>query len=270
MNRTHISFRAILRKLRKPIFACTFALLVGCAVEPARPTFYAPPDQQLAALATVIGARTTSGYTSDRTTYLAAVDGLPVENARENFAHAIQVAPGYRTLTVAYARDSLAATSEVTTELQAGHTYFLRAEPAATDAAANNDRGDELYDIWLEDSSTREVAGVKHLAKLNAITDNMPGSANDFSDPSINVAAGEFLIRLIGIVLEAMIETALVPDNHGSAGSPVYSGKQPSRAGESALPKQAPSPAVKNPIPGKSAPHGDAQPGKMKIMMQLK
>jgi hypothetical protein len=255
-------------KLRKPIFAC--ALLAGCAVEPVRPTFYAPPDQQPAALASVIGARTTSGYTSDRTTYLAAVDGLPVENARENFAHAIQVAPGYRTLTVAHARDSLAATSEVTTELQAGRTYFLKAEPAATDAAAKNGQGAELYEIWLEDSSTREVAGVRHLAKLNAITDNMPGSANDFSDPSINVAAGEFLIRLVGMVLEAMIETALAPDNHGSAGSPVYSGKQPSRGGESAPSKQAPSPAVKNPMPGKSAPQGDAQPGKMKIMMRLR
>ena len=268
MNRTHISFRAVLRKLGGPIFlACVFALLAGCAVEPAKPTFYAPPDQQPAAL--VIGARTTSGYTSDRTTYLAAVDGLPVENARENFAHAIQVAPGYRTLTVAHARDSLVATSEVTTELQAGRTYFLMAEPAATDAVAKNSRGDELYDIWLEDSSTREVAGVKHLAKLNAITDNMPSPANNFSDPAITGAAGEFLIRLVGMVLEAMIETALGPDDHGSAGSPAHSGKQPSRGGESAPPKEAPapSPGVKSPMPGKSVPQGDALPGKM---MRLK
>src|SRR5512145_3020962 len=271
MNRTRISFRAVLCKLGKPIFfACTFALLGGCAVEPARPTFYAPPDQQPAALASIVGARTTSGYTSDRTTYLAAVDGLPVENAKENFAHAIQVAPGYRTLTVAHARDSLVATSEVTTELRAGRTYALKAEPAAADAAAKNSRGDELYDIWLEDSSTREVAGVKHLAKLRAITDNMPGSANNFSDPAINGSAGEFLIRLVGMVLEAMIETALAPDNHRSAGSPVYSSKQPSRGGESAPPKQAPapSPVLKSPMPGKSAPPDDAQPGKMKIMMR--
>lgn len=273
MNRTHISFRAVLCKLGKPIFACAFALLAGCAVEPTRPAFYAPPDQQPAALASIIGARTTSGYTSDRTTYLAAVDGLPVENAKEDFAHAIQVAPGYRTLTVAHVRDSLVATSEVTTALQAGHTYVLKAEPATTDAAAKKNRGDELYDIWLEDSSTQEVAGVKHLAKLNAITDNMPSSANNFSDPAINGAAGEFLIRLVSMVLEAMIETAFAPDNHRSAGGPVYSGKQPSRGGESAPPKQAPapSPVVKNPMPGKSAPQGgDAQPGKMKIMMRLK
>ena len=270
MNRTHISFLAVLCKLRKPIFAGAFALLAGCAVEPARPTFFAPPDQQPAALASVIGARTTSGYTSDRTTYVAAIDGLPVENAKENFAHAIQVAPGYRTLTVAHARDSLVATSEVTTELQAGRTYVLKVEPAATDATAKDNRGDELYDIWLEDSSTREVAGVKHLAKLNAITDNMPSSANNFSDPAINGAAGEFLIRLVGMVLEAMIETALAPDVHRSAGGPVYSGKQPSRGGESAPSKQAPTPAVKSPMPGKSAPQGDAQPGKMKIMMRLR
>ena len=216
--------------------------------------------------------RTTSGYTSDRTTYVAAIDGLPVENAKENFAHAIQVAPGYRTLTVAHVRDSLVATSEVTTELRAGHTYALKAEPAATDAAEKNNWGDELYDIWLEDSSTREVAGVKHLAKLNAITDNMPGSATNFSDSAINGAAGEFLIRLVGMVLEAMIETALAPDNHRSAGSPVYSGKQPSRGGESAPPKQAPapSPVLKSPMPGKSAPPGNAQTGKMKIMMRLR
>lgn len=264
MNITPVSFPSVVRTL---FCAGALALLAGCAAEPPRPTFYAAPEQQSAALASVVGARTTSGYTSDRTTYLAAVDGQPVENAKENFAYAIQVAPGYRTLTVAHARDALAATSDVTVELQAGRTYFLKAEPAA----AKNNSTDELYDIWLEDASTREPVGAKHLAKLNAAAGSASGSTGNLAAPAISPATGELIIRVLGVVLEAAIEASLEQDGSHAANRPKTGGEPVPRGGGDGgsggvPPKQAPAPAPveNNPPPKKSAPPADGAPGKMK------
>jgi hypothetical protein len=258
MNKTPISFPSVLRTL---FCAGAFALLAGCAVEPARPTFYAAPEQRSAALASVVGARTTSGYTGDRTTYLSAVDGQPVENAKENFAYAIQVAPGYRTLTVAHARDALVATSEVTTELQAGRTYYLKAEPAD----AKNNSTDELYNIWLEDASTREPAGVKHLAKLNAVAGSATGPASNPAAPAISPATGEFLIRLLGVVLEAAAEASLEQDSG-------HSSSRPKASGDSAPPRQAPvpSPVPKSTPPVKSAPPAKSEPASDEPLSKMK
>lgn len=256
MNRTHISFPASLYRLGRPLFlVCTLSLLAGCAAEPVK-TFYTAPDQEDPTPASIIGARATAGYTSDEATYLTAIDGLPIENAKANSAYEVKVTPGYRALTVAHAQDSLQATSEITTELKAGRSYILKAEKTPVGGAASkNTQGDGLYNIWLEDSLTQEVVGVKHLAKLNTVADNI-------SNPAMNGAAGDFLIKLVGVVLEAMIDTALAPDNHRSTNNASVISRQPASSVESApIRRPTATQPVQNPKPGKafdnSAPQGN-------------
>lgn len=266
MNRIHISFLAALSKLAKQaFFACTFILLTGCATEPAQTAFYNAPDLEPAALASIIGARAVSGYTGDKTTYLAAVDGLPIENAKTNFSYEVKAAPGYRALTVVCAQDSLLATSEITTELKAGHVYTLKAEKIPLDNAAQKSaQRDELYNIWIEESLTQEVVGVKHLAKLNVIANNISNSANDISNSTINDAAGDFLIKLVDVILDAMIDTVLAPDNTRSANNAGVNSYRPAGSVESTPIKQPTSPVVQNPRPGKALTTDDGLQGKMK------
>ncbi len=255
INGTHISFLAALSKSATPaLFACTFALLAGCATEPPQTTFYSAPDLAPAAQATIIGTRAVSGYIGDQTVYLAAVDGLPIENAKANSADEVKVAPGYRALTIVCAQESLLATSEITAELEAGQAYTLKAEKVPLDnAAPKNAQGDELYNIWIEDSLTQEVVDAKHMAKLNAIAANIPNPENNVSYSKIGDATGELLIRLIGAVLDAMINGLLEPDDSHSANS----------VESSPIKQPAATQPVQNPKPGKALQGNNAPPGKL-------
>lgn len=261
INKKPDSFPVLLRNMAGPVFlACTFALIAGCATEPPQTTFYSAPDLAPAAQVTIIGTRTISGYIGDQTTYLAAVDGLPIENAKATSANGIKVAPGYRALTIVCAQDSLLATSEITAKLKAGQAYTLRAEKIPLDnAVQKNTQGDELYNIWIEDSLTQEVVDAKHTAKLNAIAANIHNPENNVPYPKIGDAAGELLIRLIGAVLDVVIEGALEPRNTYSTGNAGMKGTQ-RQSGASPPIKQAPNPPPQSPLPGKLPPRNDAPP----------
>ena len=158
-------------------------------------------------------------------------------------------------MTVAHAQDSLLGTSEITTELKAGRSYILKAEKTpVSGTASKNTQGNGLYNIWIEDSSTQEVVGVKHLAKLNTVADNI-------SNPAMNGAGGDFLIRLVGVVLDALIKGALEPDNTHYANNASVSSNQPIGSVENTPIKQpAATQPVQNPKPGKNLPGNSAPP----------
>jgi len=265
MNGKYISLLAALSEsAKRACLACTFILLAGCATEPAPTAFYSMPDSEPAALASIIGTRAVSGYIGDQTVYLAAVDGLPIENAKANYAYEVKATPGYKALTVVCAQDALVATSEITTELKAGHVYTLKAEKIPQDNVAQQSaQRDALYNIWIEDASTREAVGVKHMAKLNAIASNISSPENNVANSRIGDAAGEFVIRLIGAVLEAMINGALEPDHSHSTNSASAYNQSTSGVGSNPI-KQPASSSLQTPRPGKKLPGDNGSQDQLK------
>ncbi len=246
INNTRLPLPISPRRLALPFLAAATLALSGCAATPPKTTFYTAPPHEPAALATVFSS---SG------TYLAAIDGMPVENARLDSSYPIRVAPSYRALTVSYAQDALLVTSEITAELKAGHSYVLKTEKAvASNAAQQSAPTGELYNIWVEDSSNSEILGAKHLAKLNTVP--------DVPDPVFNAATQDFIFRLVGVVLEVMVDAALQSNSTHSSG-PILKAPQPVSASGSTPVKQPAAPATQAPKTSKSAPASGNSTGKL-------
>ncbi len=117
-----------------------------------------------------------------------------------------------------------------------------------------NSPTEELYNIWVEDSSNGEILGAKHLAKLN--------TAPDVPDPAFNAATQDFIFRLVGVVLEAVIDAALQSNSTHSSG-PIVKAPQPTHTGGSVPVKQPAAPATQAPKPSKSAPASGNSTGKL-------
>ncbi|HZW87393.1 MAG TPA: hypothetical protein VFF41_08055 [Gallionella sp.] len=144
-----------------------FFLITGCATEPTNLVFYTAPALEADSLAIVSGSEKHRAIFDNQTTYLVAIDGLPIAHARASFANQIKVKSGNRKLTVAYAQGSFFGITELSVDLKADHSYILESAPTSGEDGSLTDAS-VPYAFWVADSSTSEAIGEKKFAKVSA------------------------------------------------------------------------------------------------------
>ena len=155
-----------MKKSKSIILAFLFSIVTGCATTPSNMVFYTEPSK-INDFSLVSGSEIHKPIVDNQTTYLLAIDGLPISNARESFSSKVKIASGSRRLTVAYTQGQYFGITELLVDLKSDHLYVLKSastsgkESTITDASAP-------YVFWLEDTSSKEVIGEKKFARVSA------------------------------------------------------------------------------------------------------
>ena len=155
-----------MKNLKFITLAFLFSIVTGCATTTSNMVFYTEPAGNNN-VSLVSGSEIHKPIVDNQTTYLVAIDGLPISNARESFSSKIRVTPGSRKLTVAYTQGQYFGITELLVDLKSDHLYILKSasisgkESTITDASVP-------YAFWIEEASSKEAIGEKKFAKVSA------------------------------------------------------------------------------------------------------
>jgi hypothetical protein len=130
-------------------------LLAGCVTTPPPipPELqYSPPIGAQGPLASVVGSQQNSTLLDDFTAFIISVDGKRVMTGRKGWSTPIQIAPGQRTITVAFQRGSFNAQAELPLQATAGTSYQVQFTSDVHVTGANS-----FCDFWVIDSSSKKA-----------------------------------------------------------------------------------------------------------------
>jgi hypothetical protein len=140
-------------------------IITGCATTPSNMVFYSEPTENNNS-SLVSGSELHRAIVDNQTTYLIAVDGVPVKKARESFSKKVKVISGVKKLTVAYTQGQYFGLTELQVNLKPDHSYTLKS--ASTSGEESTITDDSVpYVFWLEDDSSKETIGEKRFAKVS-------------------------------------------------------------------------------------------------------
>ena len=139
------------------IFVLFFTIVLS-ACQSAPPNYYQPPAL-LSKAASVVGTRVKPDniFHDNETTFVLAIDGLPVKASRGNFDVPVYIAPGMHTVQIANKQGTLMANVAFTIEIQSKEKYIAKTEVLDL----------ENVRTWIENSSGEKVTPVLVGARIS-------------------------------------------------------------------------------------------------------
>ncbi|MDP5142549.1 hypothetical protein [Rheinheimera baltica] len=144
--------------MNKLVFLLIGFVLTACQTVP--PIYYEPPPAELLeTAASIVGTRVKPDniFHDDETTFVLAIDGLPVKASRGNFDKPVYISPGMHTVQIANKQGTLMANVAFNIEIESKEKYIAKTEVLDLENVRS----------WVENSKGEKVTPVLVGARIS-------------------------------------------------------------------------------------------------------
>ena len=144
----------MLRKIKTIVLISLTVTLLACQSQPV--TYYAlPVGTLLEDSSTLVGSKTRvrSIWRANIITFVAAIDGLPVEGGSKNYEDPIHISPGKHDVQIGLSQGTGCALVNFELNIQSRETYIAKGENLGRESIFQLDE----LGIWIEDSDGHYV-----------------------------------------------------------------------------------------------------------------